>query len=160
MYKRILAAVDGSRGARLALDEAIKISKASGAEIVAVFVVEHAPQLVDVGAVYMPEQGADTAQVDAATAALDEARELLREHGITGTARALDAYGDGIAQVLARAASECEADLIVMGTHGRQGMRRVLLGSVAEALLRKSPIPVLLVRHTPDKQAGDLADTL
>ena len=63
MYKRILAAVDGSRGARLALDEALKIAKASGAEIVAVFVVEHAPQLVDVGAVYMPERGADAALV-------------------------------------------------------------------------------------------------
>ncbi|WP_116140471.1 universal stress protein [Trinickia diaoshuihuensis] len=160
MYKRILAAVDGSRGARLALDEAIKIAQASGAEIVAVFVVEHAPQLVDVGAVYMPEQGADAAQVDAATAALDEARDLLREHGVAGAARALDAYGDGIADVLARAADECEADLVVMGTHGRHGMRRVLLGSVAEALLRKAHTPVLLVRHTPDTEGSEPADTL
>ena len=160
MYKRILAAVDGSRGARLALDEAIKIAKASGAEIVAVFVVEHAPQLVDVGAVYMPEQGADAARVDAATAALDEARELLREHGVGGAARAIDAYGDGIAQVLARAADECEADLIVMGTHGRQGMRRMLLGSVAEALLRKAHMPVLLVRHNPATAEGEQTDTL
>lgn len=55
MYARILAAVDGSRGARLALDEVLKIAKASGAEIVALFVVEHAPQLVDVGALYVPE---------------------------------------------------------------------------------------------------------
>lgn len=149
MYKRILAAVDGSRGARLALDEALKIAKASGAEIVALFVVEHAPQLADVGAVYVPEQGADAAQVDAATAALDEARELLREQGVAGVARAIDAYGDGVAQVIARTAEECEADLIVMGTQGRHGVRRMLLGSVAESLLRAAHMPVLLVRHDP-----------
>lgn len=159
MYKWILAAVDGSRGARLALDEALKIAKASGAQVVAVFVVEHAPQLVDVGAVYLPEQGADSAQVDAATAALDEARELLREQGVEGTARAIDAYGDGVAQVIARAAEECEADLIVMGTHGRRGVRRMLLGSVAEALLRTARAPVLLVRHNPDAE-GERAETL
>lgn len=155
MYKRILAAVDGSRGARLALDEALKIAKASGAEIVAVFVVEHAPQLVDVGAVYMSERGADAALVDAATAALDEARELFREHGVSGVARAVDAYGDRIAEVLSRTADECEADLIVMGTQGRHGVRRALLGSVAEALLRTAQMPVLLVRHDPDAEPAD-----
>jgi nucleotide-binding universal stress UspA family protein len=158
MYKRILAAVDGSRGARLALNEALKIAKASGGEIVAVFVVEHAPQLVDVGAVYMPERGADAALVDAATAALDEARELFREQGVNGVARAVDAYGDKIAEVLSRTADECEADLIVMGTQGRHGFRRVLLGSVAEALLRTAQMPVLLVRHDPE--AGGAVDRL
>ena len=147
MYKRILAAVDGSRGARLALDEALKIAKAAGAEVVALFVVEHAPQLADVGAVYMQEQGADAALVDAATAALDEARELLREHGVVGSARAIDAYGESIAEVIARPAQASEADLIVMGTHGRRGVRRMLLGSVAESLLRTAQMPVLLVRH-------------
>ena len=160
MYKRILAAVDGSRGARLALDEALKIAKISGAEIVAVFVVEHAPQLVDVGAVYMPEQGADAALVDAATAALAEARELFREHGVNGSARAVDAYGERIAEVLSRTADECEADLIVMGTQGRHGVRRMLLGSVAEAMLRTAQVPVLLVRYNPDAEHSAPTDTL
>ena len=155
MYQRILAAVDGSRGARLALDEALKIAKASGGEVVAVFVVEHAPQLVDVGAVYLSEQGANAALVDAATAALDEARALFREQGVNGSARAVDAYGDRIAEVLSRTADECEADLIVMGTQGRHGVRRVLLGSVAEALLRTAQVPVLLVRYNPEAGEGE-----
>ncbi|MGN6650121.1 universal stress protein [Trinickia sp.] len=155
MYQRILAAVDGSRGARLALDEALKIAKASGGEVVAVFVVEHAPQLVDVGAVYLSEQGANAALVDAATAALDEARALFREQGVNGVARAVDAYGDRIAEVLSRTADECEADLIVMGTQGRHGVRRVLLGSVAEALLRTAQVPVLLVRYNPEAGEGE-----
>lgn len=151
MYKTILAALDGSRGARLALDEAVKIAKASGAEIVAVFVVEHATQLVDVGAVYTSEPGADAA-IDTATAALDEAREVFREQGVNGVARAVDAYGDRIADVLSRTADEYDADLIVMGTQGRRGVRRVLLGSVAEALLRTAQVPVLLVRHVPEAE--------
>jgi nucleotide-binding universal stress UspA family protein len=52
-----------------------------------------------------------------------------------------------VASVIARVAAECEAELIVIGTHGRHGVRRVLLGSVAESLLRSVELPVLLVRH-------------
>lgn len=152
MYKKILAAVDGSRASRLALDEAVKIAKASGASVVAISVVEHAPQLVDVGAIYQGGEGASAAAIESATAALEEAGERFAGSGVQGTARAVDAYGESIAAVIARVADECEAELIVMGTHGRQGVRRVLLGSVAESLLRAADVPVLLVRH--DAEAG------
>ena len=152
MYRQILAAVDGSRAARLALDEAVKIARASGATIVAACVVEHAPQLVDVGAVYQGGGKASPEVIDAATAALEEAEDVLRENGIDGVCRAVDAYGESIPSVIARVAEECEADLVVMGTHGRHGVRRVLLGSVAESLLRATRLPVLLVRH--DTESG------
>ena len=147
MYTRILAAIDGSRASRLALDEAVKIARASGASIVAACVVEHAPQLVDVGAVYQGEEGASAAAVEAATAALEEAEELFKSQGVQGTSRVIDAYGESVASVIARVAEESEAELIVVGTHGRHGMRRALLGSVAESLLRSVDLPVLLVRH-------------
>ena len=52
-----------------------------------------------------------------------------------------------VSSVVARAAAECEADLIVMGTHGRRGVRRALLGSVAESLVRTADRPVLVVRE-------------
>lgn len=61
--------------------------------------------------------------------------------------RALDSFGEDVATVLMRTAAEAEADLIVMGTSGRHGLRRLLLGSVAESLLRAADRPVLLVRH-------------
>lgn len=147
MYTRILAAIDGSRASRLALDEAVKIARASGASIVAACVVEHAPQLVDVGAVYQGGEGASPGAIEAATAALEEAGELLKSQGIQGTTRAIDAYGESVASVIARVAEECQAELIVLGTHGRHGVRRVLLGSVAESLLRSVDLPVLLVRE-------------
>jgi nucleotide-binding universal stress UspA family protein len=147
MYRRILAAVDGSRAARLAFDEAVEIARVSGATVVTICVVEHPPQLIDVGAVYQADESVSAEAVTSATAALDEAEEVLRENGVEGVCRAVDAYGESIASVLARVAEECEADLITMGTHGRRGVRRVLLGSVAESLLRMTPLPVLLVRH-------------
>jgi nucleotide-binding universal stress UspA family protein len=147
MYTRILAAIDGSRASRLALDEAVKIAGASGASIVAVCVVEHAAQLVDVGAVYQGGEEASPEAIEAATAALEEAEAVFKARGIEGTARVVDAYGESVASVIARVAAECEAELIVIGTHGRHGVRRVLLGSVAESLLRSVDLPVLLVRH-------------
>lgn len=146
MYTRILAAIDGSRASRLALDEAVKIARASGASIVAACVVEQRPQLVDVGAVYQGGEGASAAAVESATAALKEAEEVFKSQGVEGTSRAIDAYGENVASVIARVAAECAAELIVIGTHGRHGVRRVFLGSVAESLLRTADLPVLLVR--------------
>ena len=148
MYTRILAAIDGSRASRLALDEAVKIARVSGATIVAACVVEQAPQLVDVGAVYEGENGPSRKATEAATAALAQAEEVFKSQGVQGTSRAVDAYGESVASVLVRVAEECGAELIVLGTHGRHGVRRALLGSVAESLLRAVDLPVLLVRDT------------
>jgi nucleotide-binding universal stress UspA family protein len=151
MYKRILAAIDGSRGARLALDEALKIAQASDATITAICVVEHPAQLVDVGNLFVDAPPrATTAASEAATAALEEARDLFERQHVRGQTRTLDSYGEDAAKVLSRAADELEADLVVMGTSGRHGVRRVLLGSVAESFLRLSRVPVLLVRYDPD----------
>lgn len=151
MYARILVAVDGSRASRLALDEAVKIARASGASLTAVSVVEQAPQLVEAGAVYQGGASASPAAIEAATAALEEADALFKANGVTGTSRAVDACGESIAAVIARTAGECDADLIAMGTHGRRGVRRMMLGSVAESLLRATDVPVLLVRHDAAK---------
>lgn len=151
MYKRILAAIDGSHGARLALDEAMKIAQASGAAIIAISVVEHPAQLVDVGNLFVEAPPPGTAAAsEAATAALKEARDLFERRNVRGQTRALDSYGEDAATVLSRAADELEADLVVLGTTGRHGVRRVLLGSVAESFLRLSRVPVLVVRHHLD----------
>jgi nucleotide-binding universal stress UspA family protein len=151
MYKRILAAIDGSRGASLALDEAMKIAQVSGAAITAICVVEHPAQLVDVGNLFVKAPPPGTAAAsEAATAALEEARDLFERRHVRGQTRALDSYCEDTATVLSRAADELEADLVVLGTSGRHGVRRVLLGSVAESFLRLSRVPALLVRHDPD----------
>jgi nucleotide-binding universal stress UspA family protein len=147
MYKRILVAIDGSQAAQLALEEALKIAEAAQAIVTAVFVAEHAARLVDIGTGLFDAQPCTTADADAARATLEDARAMFEQRRVRGLTRTIDAYGEDIAGVLCRAAEECEADLVVMGTHGRHGIGRLLLGSVAEELLRRTTVPVLMVRR-------------
>jgi len=149
MYQRILAALDGSRSARLALDEAISLARHSGGLVIATCVISDAlrPADVDNG----DNDQRDPAGLDAknAATAVSDAEAAFRRSGVRGIARTIDACGADISDVLARAAAECDADLIVMGTHGRRGLRRALLGSVAESLVRIADRPVLVVREGP-----------
>ncbi|MGU7780767.1 universal stress protein [Burkholderia sp. PU8-34] len=147
MYKRIFVALDDSASARLALDEAIRLAAASGGTITCAHVVEHKQQLVDVDAGFADTRDVEPSSADAVTHALDDAKAALAARSIAGTVRAIDAYGEDIAAVLMRTAAEADADLIVMGTSGRHGLRRLLVGSVAESLLRAADRPVLMVRH-------------
>lgn len=147
MYKQILVAVDGSRSGRRALDEAVKVARATGATIEALCVVQHAARLVDVNSGFAEEQAGHTTESDAATAALYEAKTVLEQAGVPGTTRAADADGEEIAAVIYRVAAEEGADLVVMGTRGRSGMKRLLIGSVAETFLRMADRPVMLVRE-------------
>ncbi|MFM0455984.1 universal stress protein [Paraburkholderia nemoris] len=149
MYKRILVALDGSRAARRALDEAVKIARIAGATIIAIYVVVHAVRLVETGAGLVDERPTSKEDDEAASAALVQADKVFRAYHLRGLVREIDAYGEDVAAVLVHAASEHEADLVVMGTNGRHGLRRLLLGSVAESFVRISKVPVLVVRHDP-----------
>jgi nucleotide-binding universal stress UspA family protein len=153
MYERIMVAIDGSQAARLALNEALKLAQAMRAQVLAVCVVAHAPQLVDIGGGFAEDKRANAALTDAATKVLDEAKGLFAEKQIAGKARVIDSYGESIAQVLTRAAEEFDANLIVMGTHGRSGVKRLLLGSVAESLLRETNVPLLLLKEGPSLES-------
>ena len=150
MYKRILVAIDGSQAAQLALQEALKIAQAAQSSVTAVFVAEHNAQMVDIGTGLLDQQTRTIASAEAAQATLEDARALFEQRGVRGLTRIVDAYGEDIAGVLCRIADECEADLVVMGTHGRHGIGRLLLGSVAETVLRRAQAPVLLVRRARD----------
>ncbi|MCU9958441.1 MULTISPECIES: universal stress protein [Burkholderia] len=149
MYARIFAALDGSRGARLALDEAILLARDSGGLVVAVCVVSDAPRLTDADSGYIEQRDPAGLDADRAAIAVADAEAAFRLSGVRGTAQTIDACGENISSVLARAAAECDADLIVIGTHGRRGMRRLVLGSVAESLVRTADRPVLVVRDGP-----------
>jgi nucleotide-binding universal stress UspA family protein len=153
MYKRILLALDGSRCSRRALDEAIAIAQDAHAVVEAVSVVWQGMRLADVDSGFVDEYETETASYREASVALEEAGVRLREAGVTASVRMIDSCGADVVDVLALAADECGADLIVMGTHGRRGLKRLLLGSVAEAVVRTAHQPVLLVRavqtHSP-----------
>jgi nucleotide-binding universal stress UspA family protein len=147
MYKRILVPVDGTEGALRALDEAIKLAQLSGAQLQVVHVLAHPTQVVDVSASFVEQMPVRDTSSETATAVLAQARDKLAPLAAQGSVRAIDAYGENLAAVLARAIDEFDADLVVMYSNGRSGIRRLFAGSLAESLLHGTTVPLLLLRN-------------
>ena len=141
--KRILCPVDFSETSEHALRYAIDLASRLGSDIRIV----HAYQLPT----YALPDGALLARPDFVAGLTTELQKLLDEltHRYAGHGVALEAsLTEGLAfQEIDRIAEEEGVDLIVMGTHGRTGMKHLLLGSVAERVVRTSKVPVLTVRH-------------
>lgn len=145
MYKSILVAIDGSQTSELALNEAIQFARAAGSRLRIVNVVDE----VNLNWSEFP----NTAElwdvlVASGRVLLGKAASTAAEAGVEADTRLieLDRLGDRIPDALAREADAWPADLIVVGTHGRRGLSHLLLGSVAEGIVRVASKPVLLVR--------------
>ncbi len=154
MYKRILVPIDGSATSAGALDAALKLAREHDAELKPLYVVD-APPLMFSGAAFDPSILRDAFVKDGGLVIADATEKMQRE-GVKGTTLVLEVnpVGDDIAQQITRAARAFDADLVVMGTHGRRGWRRLVLGSVAERFLRMSTRPVLLIpRHEGEEDA-------
>ena len=140
MFRRILVPVDGSAHSRQALE--VAVTEFEDAEII----VFHAIDLYDVASVTESAVWDDEfreRQETAARALLEEYHDFAAERGVE--VRTELARGDP-AQAIVVAADEFDADHIVMGSRGRRGVARVLLGSVAEAVTKRAPISVTVVR--------------
>jgi nucleotide-binding universal stress UspA family protein len=144
MYTRILVAVDGSPTSRHAFDAALGLARSEGAVLQPLYVVESAPMYFDAPG-YDPsilrnrliEQGKTLA---------DELDRAMRAQGVAGeTATGESSALEDVSTVILAAAARFGADLLVMGTHGRRGVQRLFLGSVAERCVRHAALPVLLV---------------
>ncbi len=153
MYEHILVPVDGSETSLLGVDEAVRLSKISGGTIRLFHAID--------------DQSFSLAM--SSIAYEDNWREELRKVGraILQTARARCAAGGCEAQTtmcesfalpvhrrVLEAAAAWPADLIVVGTHGRRGVKRAFLGSGAESILREATVPVLLVRDANRERSG------
>lgn len=146
MYNRILVAVDGSPTSEHALRHAIGLAGEQAATVRVVHVV-------DMGVLPLgPELAIDTGAVAKARRAageqvIEKARETCQAEGIEVETRLLETGtpAQRIAAAIANEAGAWPADLVVAGTHGRTGVQRLLLGSVAEGITRVSPAPVLLI---------------
>lgn len=147
MYQRILVPVDGSRCARRGLSEAIALARLTGARIRLVHVVDE--PLVAIGTDIAAGAAADLVAIarEAAQRVLADATETVKLAGVPVDDLLLDSFDGRLCDLVTQAASSWAADLVVIGTHGRRGVGRLLLGSDAEQILRLSPVPVLLVRH-------------
>ena len=147
MYQRILVPVDGSACARRGLSEAIALARLTGARIRLVHVIDE--PLVAIGSEVGATVSADLLKTVRETAqrVLADATETVKLAGIPVDDQLLDSCDGRWGDLVGATARSWSADLVVIGTHGRRGVGRLLLGSDAEQILRLSPVPVLLVRH-------------
>ncbi|WP_322047362.1 universal stress protein [Paraburkholderia sp. J67] len=145
-YSKILLAVDGSDSARCATQEALAFARLAQAHLHAVYVV-HKWGLAPYSGYYDPDALGRVLNEDGRLT-LDAVRRTMNAHDVRLSVEICETDGksDSIAECLQRCAKLQDADLIVMGTHGRHGVSRAVLGSVAEGVLRISSCPVLVVR--------------
>ncbi|MDA8255246.1 MAG: universal stress protein [Betaproteobacteria bacterium] len=145
MYKRIMVAVDGSHTSELALQEAVNLAKDLGAQVRIVHAVDEVTLNWD--AEYANPAEICQAMAQTGRDILHKAGTFAKEAGVTADTKLIeiDTLGHRIPQAIADEAEIWPADLIVIGTHGRSGLSHVLLGSVAEGIVRVATKPVLLI---------------
>jgi len=145
MYQNILVPIDGSDTAALGLREAIDLARALGGRIRLMHVVNSTPWLGgDVSPALFDEL--ITQLRSTGECILHEAKRTVSAAAIEVDARIIEAPGERAGELVVAEASSWPAQLIVCGTHGRQGLKRLLLGSDAEYIVRHTPVPVLLIR--------------
>ena len=145
MFERVLVPLDDSEGSRRALDVAVQWSQLFGGKIGLV-------HYIDVQAFPNSFGYGDPAIQSAqrfATSFLDEKKYQLEKNGIQVETKLCLAIGKRLGQCISEAATAWRADLIVLGSHGRKGIGRVLLGSGAEQIIRESPVPALVIPAKP-----------
>lgn len=153
MYDRILVPTDGSAGTRRAVEHAASLAATHEAEIHALYVVNTASY-----ASFSMEttwEGVDEMLRDEGEQAVAAVEEIATKYGVPVETTIREGSPS---REIARYAEREGCDLIAMGTHGRGGIDRLLLGSVAERVVRSSNIPVLTVRvGDVDAEAGELS---
>ncbi|HZN46534.1 MAG TPA: universal stress protein [Ramlibacter sp.] len=144
MYKRILVPVDGSETANKALVAALQMARENGGRVRLMHTLDELAYLSGF------EVSGDLIKVarEYARKVLDDALAMAKAAGVPADTKLVEGAGTRLGETVADEASAWEADLVVVGTHGRRGVSRVLLGSGAEQVLRLAPVPVLAVRAT------------
>lgn len=149
MYRKIVVAVDGSATSLRGLDEAVRLAKAIGGRILLVHVMNELLVAGDyVPAVYY-EAIVETLRKSGGRV-LEQAVAIVRQAEVPCEQNLVEAIGGSTADAIVQQAKQWQADLIVLGTHGRRGLRRLAMGSDAEMVLRRALVPVLMVRDQPE----------
>lgn len=142
MYKRILIPVDGSATSKKALTAALQLARESGGRLRLLHSVDELAYLSGF------EYSGDVVRVARENAAkvLDDASAMARAAGVEVDQVVVDQPGQRLGETVSEAALSWDADLIVVGTHGRRGFSRMFLGSGAEQVIRVAAVPVLVIR--------------
>ena len=146
-YQRILVALDGSDCSGLALGHAVQLARTYHAKLRLLHVIDEFA--FNIGQPRTPQEFWQAARA-AGKDILSRAKELSAKSGVAAQTKLIEMLTMGslirhVAEVIVQEAVRDRADLVVIGTHGRRGVNRLMLGSVAEGVLRGSPVPVLLV---------------
>lgn len=152
MYSRILVSIDGSAPARRGLDEAMALAQELRSSLHVLNVVDARLLISEVSAYLPPQQLLDDWRA-AGDRLVSDAVASARANGIVADGVVRCEPAQRVCDAIVDEAKASRADLIVMGTHGRRGLKRVALGSDAELVLRESPVPVLLVREPAAEEA-------
>ena len=143
MYQNILVPVDGSDIAGQALREAIRLARSLSSRIRVIHIVNGTPPPDCTPSVI---EELITQQRSTGESIVHEAKTAVRSTGIEVDNRLIEALGEPAGKFVVAEANDWPTHLIVCGTHGRSGLKRLLMGSDAEYIVRHSPVPVLLVR--------------
>lgn len=146
MYQRILVPVDGSDTSNKGLDEAVKLAKLTGAVIRLVHVVDSLSLAIGVEPFGAYSSDVVEAMRAAGNKILENGKSRVQASGIPVDCVLFDDLSSGVSDCVIDQAKAWNADLLVVGTHGRRGVGRLLMGSDAERIARTAPVPTLLVR--------------
>ena len=154
MYKRIMVAVDESFMTSQVMEAAIELAKATGAQVAICHAIDETILAQREVAMMLPNSvGKTEARMRlGAQGFLDRLLETARAAGVEAEIKLVESEQKHVSDMLIDAAGEWQADLLVVGTHGRRGIERFFVGSVAERLVRKGQTSLLLVRgEEPDE---------
>lgn len=141
-YRRILVPVDGSATSNKALTAALGLARERAARVR----VMHAIDELSMVSGFEDSSYVMRAARENGTKALEDALAIVKAAGIEGDTHLVEAPGKRLGEAVSDEARAWEADLVVVGTHGRRGLSRLLLGSGAESVIRLASVPVLVVR--------------
>ena len=158
MYERILVPYDGSETSIRGLDEAVELARLTGATLSVLHIVEILHFITGFEPATVYANDAIPLMMKAGEALLEKARARVTEHGVPVHTVLLQSMAVRVCEMVIDQARSWDARLIVIGTHGRRGFGRFLLGSDAEQIVRLSHCPVLLVRQA-QTAAGAAART-
>lgn len=144
MFKHILIPVDGSPTSMAAVDKAAGLAKAFGSAVTVIYVIDPYP-FTGVGAdfAYGQDQYLSAATAEA-NSAIDATRERLAGAGVQAEVRVVESHA--VWRGILEAAESAGADLVVMGSHGRRGLEKLVLGSVTQSVLSHAKVNTLVVR--------------
>jgi nucleotide-binding universal stress UspA family protein len=147
MYRRILVPIDGSTASLRGLEQALDLARDGAVRLRLLHVLDERLMMPAVDGYVMPDM---TSFIEAlrneGARALADAAAMARRKRVAADTALIESGGRSVSDVILDEARKWKADLLVMGTHGRRGLNRLILGSDAERVLREAFVPVLLVR--------------